>query len=650
MTKSGSGRTEEPPAPQLEVYDSTTVSRAGGPPAARTPPPAKSVPSPRGGHITTEVLSNQDDGTTAKEQAERAPADWAHFSPLPERPVDRRVRIATAAARVLVHEWSLVILAGLALALALNWRTLADPRHALPGGLADPSLYAYVTAWIGHALGHDASNLWHLNGFFPAPLALAYHDPMLGWAPLGLVGTGPEAAVLRYNLMLVAGHALAFIGPYALARQLGLARVGAALVGVALAVAPWRLGEAGHLHVLAAGAAVLALAMLARAHGVRWRGEPARPRPEWALAGWLLLAWQLLTGFGIGVVATYLVAAAFVAGLVRWAIRRRGRPSRWLVTADALGVVVLAGAFVFVTRAQQRVLDLYPEADRIDAHSPSVRGLFTAPAGSLLWGGAHGSSRARLDVPGEMALLPGFALYALALAGLVFSVWTVWVRLALFASAVLTTLLALGVHGPFDAYVWVAGHLPGLPAERAPGRLILWTTLLLALLAAGGLGALVERAREVALRNGSPAPTAEAMAALLLPIALVLVEGLGVPAARPVPPAPAALATVRAPYLVLPSDADGDGDVLLWSTDRFGDVVNGAGPFVPTELAATRERMDTFPDAESVDYLRKLGVRTVVLLPDRLRGTPWEGAAEAPVESLGVTRQVDPQAVVFQLG
>jgi hypothetical protein len=617
------------------------------------------------------VLSNQDDGTSTKEQAERAPADWANFAPLPERPVDRRVRIATAVGRVVAHEWTVVVLAGIGLALALNWRTLADPRHALPGGLADPSLFAYLTAWVGHALGHDATNLWHLNAFFPAPLALAYNDPMLGYAPLGLIGTGPEAAVLRYNMILIAGHALAFIGPYALARQLGLARIGATLVGVAVAVAPWRLGEAGHLYVLAAGAALLALAMLARAHGVRWRGDPARPRAEWALPGWFLAAWQLSIGFGVGVVAAYLIAGGLVVGLVRLAIRwwaRRGdaggriRINRWLVLADVVGVVVLAGAFAFVSRAQHRVLGLYPDADRIEAHSPPVRGLFTAPAGSLLWGDAHTTSRARLAGPDEMALLPGYALYALAIAGLVFSVWTLWVRLALLGGALLTVLLVLGVHGPFDAYVWVAGHMPGLEAQRAPGRLILWTTLLLGLLAAGGFCGLIERAREVAQRGGLPAPTPEAMVALLVPIALILVEGLGVPAARPVPTAPAALATVRAPYLVLPGDlpSGGDpssdtsgatnGDVLLWSTDRFGDLVNGAGPLVPAELVRTREAVRTFPDAESVDYLRKLGVRTVVLLPDRVKGTPWERAAEAPVEALGITRRADPRAVVFQLG
>jgi len=733
------GKAEEPPPP-IEVYDSTTVSRAGGPPAQRTSerptvekPQPKTVSEPAPSGLTsaaseasgarreggaerarrparaqrapkgteraptnTEVLSSQDDGTGTKEKAEREPPDWAHFAPLPERVPTRRIRVAGAVARVLGHEWTLAILAGVALSLVLNWRALADPRHALPQDLADPSMAAYLIGWVGHALGHDATNLWHVNAFFPAPLGLAYGDPLLGYAPLGLIGTGPEAAVLRYNLILLAGHALAFVGPYALARQLGLARFGAILVGTAVAVAPWRLGGAGHVHVLSGGAAVLALAMLARAHGVRWLREPttergtseaeatphkhsepttergtseaeATPRehgrdgdeqprqwrPEWALPGWLLAAWQLSIGFSVGLIGAYLIAGGFLIGLVRWAVRRRGRPNRWLVLADAVGLLFFAGAAVFVARAQLRVLDLYPDASPVAAQSPPLRGLLTAPAGSLVWGGAHATSRDRLPVPGEMALLPGYALYALAAAGVGFSVWALWVRLALLAGAVAGALLVLGTHGPGGGkagYLWVAGHLPGFETQRAPAHLILWMTLLLGLLAAGGLCALVARVREMAQREGAPGPTAEALAALLLPVALVLVEGLGVPAYRPVPPAPAAMAA-PAPYLVLPSEADGDGDVMLWSTGRYADLVNGAGPLVPDELAATRERVRTFPDAESVDYLRKLGVRTVILLPERAKGTPWERAAEAPVEGLpGVTREAAADAVIFRLG
>ena len=656
--------TPPPETPAIELGDVSAGPKTDRPPAPqpRTPPPGPA--RAERAHRSTEILSNTDDGTSAPERAERTPAEWSNFAPLPEHPPARVARLAGIVGRFLAHEWTVAILAGTALSLALNWRALADPRHALPENLADPSLFAYLIAWVGHALAQDATNLWHLNAFFPSPLGLAYNDPMLGYAPLGLIGSGPEAATLRYNLILVVGHVLAFVGPYALARQLGLARIGAVVVGAAVAVAPWRLGGAGHLYVLSGGAAVLALAMLARAHGVRWRptgdddpnaadsANGTRSSPEWALPGWLLAAWQLTVGFGVGMVAAYIIAAGFAIGLVRWAVRRRGRPSRWLVLADTLGVLLFAGAAVFVARAQLRVLELYPDADRVQAHSPPVRGLLTAPDGSLVWGGAHATSRDRLPIPEEMALLPGFALYALAAAGVLFSVWSLWMRLALLAGTVASVLLALGTHGPGGGrvgYLWVVDHVPGFEAQRSPGRLILWTTLLLGLLAAGGLCALVGRVWDLAQRDGLPGPTAEAMAALLLPVALILIEGLGVPAYRPVPAVPAAIATARAPYLVLPSDRDADGDVMLWSTDRFADVVNGGGPLLPVELTRTRERVRTFPDAASVEYLRGLGVRTVVLLPDRAKGTAWERAAEAPVEGLGVTREAGPEAVIFHL-
>ena len=61
--------------------------------------------------------------------------------------------------------------------------------------------------------------------------------------------------------------ALAFVGAYALVRQLGAGRIGAAVAGAAFAYAPWRLAQAGHLQVLSTGGIALALAMLARGHG-----------------------------------------------------------------------------------------------------------------------------------------------------------------------------------------------------------------------------------------------------------------------------------------------------------------------------------------------------------------------------------------------
>ena len=49
------------------------------------------------------------------------------------------------------------------------------------------------------------------------------------------------------------------------------------------------------------------------------------------------------------------------------------------------------------------------------------------------------------------------------------------------------------------------------------------------------------------------------------------------------------------------------------------------------------------------EQLRDLGVKTVVVLPSWAVGTPWQDAANLPIESLGITREVRDDAVVFRL-
>ena len=92
------------------------------------------------------------------------------------------------------------------------------------------------------------------------------------------------------------------------------------MAGAAFAYAPWRWGQAGHLHVLSSGGIVLALAMLARGHGFSLRDgyRPDRVRPGWAIAGWLVAAWQISLGFGIGLPFAYVLALFVVAAVVAW--------------------------------------------------------------------------------------------------------------------------------------------------------------------------------------------------------------------------------------------------------------------------------------------------------------------------------------------
>src|SRR5256885_6231524 len=116
------------------------------------------------------------------------------------------------------------------------------------------------------------------------------------------------------------------------------------------------------------------------------------------------------------------------------------------------------------------------------------------------WGHAHAAARAALPWAPEMALLPGFTLIGLAVAGLVFSIWTLRQRLLLAVGVVVSLVLAMGSEGPADgAYTYhlLYDVLPGFQGLRTSGRLVVWTTLLLAILAAGTVAELGRRGREV---------------------------------------------------------------------------------------------------------------------------------------------------------
>jgi len=588
---------------------------------------------------------------------------WTRFAPQPERPPTRLRRLAAGVGRLLVHEWTLASLGALALAVVMTWPTLRDPARTLPHDIWDPSLQAWQVAWAGHILTTDPTQLWHGNVFWPERYSYAFSDSLLGYAPLGMIGEGPAAALVRYNILYVLAFALATLGAYALVRQLGAGRTGAAVAGVAFAYAPWRLAQAGHLHVISSGGIALALAMLARGHGwsLRHGYRPERRHAGWALAGWLVAAWQLSLGFGIGLPFAYVLALITLVAPLVWAVRRRRAGRRpfgaRLLLADLVGGLVFAATGLLMAQPYLKVVQLHPYAkrspDEIALYSPPLRGFLTAPAESWLWGGRHAAARATLPWHPEMTLLPGFALYGLAVAGLLFSIWRLRVRLLLLAGVLVTIVLAMGTGFADDGrpgYMTFHGLLPGWDAIRTPGRRGLWTTLLLGVLAAGAVSAFVSRAAELTAERVPPRPGVWLRIATLVPLALVLVEGVNRTPHPQVPPAPAALRTAEAPLLVLPLQPHWDQPAMLWSTDGFPGIVNGTSGFTPASQRRLEEAVRSFPDVESVAYLRERGVRSVVLLPDQAAGTHWETAAHVPVEALDITREEVAGAIVYRLG
>ncbi|KWV31750.1 hypothetical protein [Micromonospora rifamycinica] len=646
-------------------------------------------------------------------------------------------RLAGVSWRVARHEWTLAAVAALVLAVVLTWPTLRDPASTIPQDTGDPTLQAWQVAWGGHALLTNPFQVWHSNTFYPEPYTYAYSDTLLGYAPFGMIGDGPVAAVVRYNLLYMLTHALALFGAYALARQLGAGLAGSAVAGVSFAYAPWKLAQAGHLHVLSIGGIALALAMLARGHGwsLRHGHRPDRIRPGWVVAGWATAAWQVTLGFGIGLPFAYVLGliclgVAVTYGVVWW--RRRARPAvpRRLLLADLAGGIGFAGVTLAMAAPYFEVVARNPSGRRtvaqIEMFSPSWRGFVTAPPESWLWGERHEAARATLGFPGEMTLLPGVVLLSVAMAGIFFSAWRLRHRLMLAGAALVSVALAAGTTFGGDGdpgYVTLVEHAPGWDGVRTPGRLVLWTTLLLGLLAAGALtvrepasapardplpepASGTEPAGEQAPEPASGARPAEeqvpepvgarpalrpaawadaepgarpvlrpaawsaaatqevapeparkqggqrwrlARLALLLPLVLVLLEGVNRTPHVPAPEQPAVLRGLTGPALVLPSDGIRELHVMLWSTDGFPKVVNGLASFTPQSQERIRAASMTFPDATSVAYLRQVGLRTVVLLPGWAPGTPWADVAARPVDGLGISREMVGEDVIYRL-
>jgi hypothetical protein len=557
----------------------------------------------------------------------------------------------------LSREATLVILAGMTLAVLLNWSSFRHPRSTLIGGLGDPLLQAWQLAW-GHHLVTEGGTFWTGNVLYPAVDGLAFSDALLGYLPFGLFGDGMYAAVMRYNIVYLFAFALAFAGCYALARQLGASWPGAALAGVVFAGAPWRLAHAAHLNILSTGGIALALFALARGHGYSFREglRTDRVRPLWALAGWLIAAWQVTLGFAVGVPFVYLTGLIALVVVAVTVLRRR-EPGRRMVIVNGVGIGVFLAVTYLMTIPYRRVVDTYHFTrtwNEVVELSPVPRGFVTASNDTWLWQGTALNRTEALPGPwpGEGMILPGFVVILFAVAGLVVSAWPVRVRIGLAVAAVISAVLALGAgfFGGRYTYFPLWQYLPGWDALRTPGRLILWTTLFLALLAAGAVTGLGQALRE---RVTQPRRRRLLAAVLVLPALGAVLEAVPDRGVATVPGVPPGLrqvyAQTREPILILPMDEPSDFRYMLWSTEGFPKIANGHNGFIPPTYFTLAKAATAFPDPTSLGVLRGNGIREVVVLKSSIAGTPYADVLRRPVGDLPLSTSENADVVIFTL-
>ncbi|RRR99624.1 hypothetical protein [Glycomyces terrestris] len=630
--------------------------------------PAHEAPSGTDPERPPTEPGKQQTGPDAAAEDEDAPEDherWRRFAagatPAPAAaPPGRLRRAGRLAARAARSEWTLAALFSALLAVAMTWPLAKNLTTAIPHDLGDPLLQAYTLAWLGESLRGDPQGIWTTNSFWPNPDSFLFTDTLFGYAPAALLAVDGPSNLAVYNVLFIATFALAFLGGYALLRQLGARVAGSAVGAAAFAYAPWKLAHLGHLNVLSSGAIALSLAMLARGHGWSLRGgfRPERQRPGWILAGWLVALWQFSIGVALGLTFVYLMLAIAVVVGLTWLVKRPALTWR-TVAADGAGGTVFSLGVLWIADRHASVAQAYPETvrswDYVQFFSPSWQSFIIAPEESRLWGAAHEAARAELTWPPEQTLLVGFTVLALAVAGLIWSSWSRWQRAWIALGIAVFTALAMGPNFLDDGR-WAWGLLyeyaPGFDAVRTTGRMVLYISLLLAVLAAGTLTRLADDADAVAhesrvdKRFEEKAPR-RVHALLFAPLVFVLWEGLMVPELHAPDPAPLDVSSLDGPVMFLPSDGR-DTRVQFWTVDGFPEMVNGSAAFTPAGTSELRDLSKSFPSEDAIAGLREAGVETVVVVPGWLPGSDWAGL-DTEAEPFGVEVERTDDAIVYDL-
>ncbi|HKH40348.1 MAG TPA: hypothetical protein VKA41_00680 [Solirubrobacterales bacterium] len=537
------------------------------------------------------------------------------------------------------------------LAIVMTWPLLIHLGSVVPRDIGDPLAEAWQPAWGGHALLDQPLHFFDANRFWPLKNSLAFGDALIGYAPTGVIGRGPHAAMVRYDLLFLFAYALAFFGAYLLARELGLSPVGAAIAGAAFAYAPYRLEQDGHLQVISSGGIPLAIAFAAR--GIRLR------RPWWLFWAWLVGVWQVSIGWVLGLPFAYGIAGAVAVAAVAWLIQGRPAIPRGMLIAGAAGAAVFLAVSYWIAHPYLYIADNFPAAKRsaheVAAFSGPLKVFLAAPEENWVWGAATAGLRNSLPTLQEKTLFPGLVIVVLAVAGMFSASLSKSTRTGVGIAAVAFLVLQLGFReegGLLWPYRVLYEVLPGWDAIRTPGRLATFSSLALALLAAAGGEALLRVVR----RRGSPAWAPAAVAGVL---ALAIVtEGRSLPfdpfdnqAMPEVPPAQASTDEIPTPQLHLPAlTAKENRAFQLASSDGFPDMVNGRASTNPAVVLDLVKHMATFPDPATVRELHDYGVRTVILHQGLTDGTPQQGAARKSIAGLPLTACKLPGLIVYDLG
>jgi hypothetical protein len=448
--------------------------------------------------------------------------------------------------------------------------------------------------WFAHALATSPSRLFDGNIFYPERHTLAYSDAMviegLIAAPLLWTGVPP---VLVHNLLLLAALIASALGMFVFVEHLTRNRGAAVIAGIIFAFVPYRFEH--YMHMEMQWTVWMPWAF--------WAVHRTIESGRWihGLVAGMFVALQLLSSVYYGVfLATIL---PLVGGLLLLSVPRR--QALRAATALALGAATAAVIGAIYARPYLAAGGQVGRRSAAESAGYSARpsDYLAATPDNRIYGAAFESYP-------ERRLFPGIIPILLAIAGVLGrrSARSALIYLIALAAAF---EMSLGFNGFLYRFLYY--HVPVFAALRVPARLGIFAIMFLAVLAAHGYAA-VHDALPHAARRGLATVIS---GALLLeysvrPLQLVPYENTA-------PPVYALLARLPSGVVAefpvpLPNTVAGpDARYTYMSTFHWKPLINGYSGYEPTSYFRRLDAFQSFPDASSLESLRRTGVTYVVV-------------------------------------
>lgn len=556
-----------------------------------------------------------------------------------------------------VAVYLVVVLVFTLLAFVYTRPLIADPGGEVLGGGGDTYLNLFIISWVSHSIVTNPTNMFNTPMDYPNPWTLCYSDPQIMNSIIALPVLGLSGSIVwAYSFVIIFSFVLSGFAMFLLADHLIRDKLAALAAGIIFAFPMFKLSHIAHSNLLATGFIPLALLCL--------HLFTERRKPVWAFlfaastVATFLCSWAY--GFFLSfAVFVYLAVFALlkrkrIAALSGGKVTRAERAVMvksvaWFVAAVIVAGLVLLPFVLPYLRLQKNDPTFIRGKLEVSNYSPDVQDLLVAPENNFVWGASTGGLRSNTVARGgtaERSLFPGLLPLVFTIAGFAYLIIKRKERddLALYFYPVLLVLAALLMLG---TPLYIFGHkfqvpmpydilyklFPGFKAIRTPGRMIVIALAALSLLAGFGVKWVREKLK------GKTSIAVALLIAVLLFVELMPGSMLTAKVAGKdqFPAVYKWLETQKrgTPTAVLPFPAydPASPDVfnkseffvfepprLYYDTASWQPLVNGFSGFIPqTYYGAVKETMN-FPDDASLNYLKGLNARLLIVEGQKYSG------------------------------